>query len=89
MTTKHEGHASQASEQAMRENDAHNVKSNSHDAVPGDDTAHAHSHAAHTGEQGKTNDANESGGSRTGEVRQPQADQLRRHDEPQKKMMGR
>ena len=31
----------------MRENDAHTRKTNSHDAVPGDDTAHAHSHGAH------------------------------------------
>ncbi len=31
----------------MHEADAHTRKVNSHDAVPGDDTAHAHSHAAH------------------------------------------
>ena len=85
MSTKHEGHASKASEQAMHENDAHNVKSDSHDAVPGDETAHSHSHAAHTGTTGKTNDANESGGSRTGELRSPTMDSTRRHDEPQRK----
>ena len=39
-------HASKDSQQAMHEADAHSRKSNSHDAVPGDDTAHAHSHAA-------------------------------------------
>ena len=48
MAQKHESeHSSKSSEQAMRENDAHTRKTNSHDAVPGDDTAHAHSHAAH------------------------------------------
>ena len=47
MSTKHEQHASKDSEQAMREADAHTRKTNSHDAVPGDDLAHAHSHAAH------------------------------------------
>ncbi len=36
------------SERAMHEADAHALKSNSHDAVPGDDLAHAHSEAAHT-----------------------------------------
>lgn len=46
-SSKHEEHASKDSEQAMREADAHTRKTNSHDAVPGDDTAHAHSHAAH------------------------------------------
>ena len=39
---------SKDSEQAMHEADAHTRKSNSHDAVPGDDLAHAHSEAAHT-----------------------------------------
>ena len=47
MANKHEQHSSKDSEQAMREADAHTRKTNSHDAVPGDDTAHAHSHAAH------------------------------------------
>lgn len=42
-----QAHSSKNSQQAMRENDAHTRKTNSHDAVPGDDTAHAHSHAAH------------------------------------------
>ncbi len=85
MAKGHEEHASKASEQAMHENDAHNRKSNSHDAVPGDDAAHAHSHAAHESETDKTHTNNEAGGSRTGELRQPQADRLRRHDEPQRK----
>ena len=85
MTTKHEGHASKASEQAMHENDAHNPQNKSQDAVPGDETAHSHSHAAHETEAHKTHTNNEAGGSRTGEVRQPQADRLRRHDEPQRK----
>lgn len=85
MTTRHEGHASKASEEAMRENDAHTRKVNSHDAVPGDDTAHAHSHAAHENDASKTHTNNESGGSRTGELRQPQMDRVRRHDEPQRK----
>lgn len=40
-------HSSKASEQAMHEADAHTRKVNSHDAVPGDDTTHAHSEAAH------------------------------------------
>ncbi|GAC1361673.1 MAG: hypothetical protein NVSMB3_09910 [Acidobacteriaceae bacterium] len=39
--------SSKDSQQAMREADAHTAKTNSHDAVPGDDTAHAHSQAAH------------------------------------------
>ena len=48
MSREHEHHpSSKDSEQAMREADAHTRKTNSHDAVPGDDTAHAHSHAAH------------------------------------------
>ena len=47
MSQHEEKHASKSSEQAMHENDAHTRKTNSHDAVPGDDTAHAHSHAAH------------------------------------------
>ncbi len=47
MSDKHEQHTSKDSQQAMREADAHTRKTNSHDAVPGDDTAHAHSHAAH------------------------------------------
>lgn len=47
MSKKHEQHTSKDSQQAMREADAHTRKSNSHDAVPGDDTAHAHSEAAH------------------------------------------
>ena len=48
MAKTHESqHSSKASQQAMHENDAHTRKTNSHDAVPGDDTAHAHSHAAH------------------------------------------
>lgn len=48
MTEQHKPeHASKDSEQAMRENDAHTRSANLHDAVPGDDTAHAHSHAAH------------------------------------------
>ena len=47
MAHEHEQHASKSSEQAMRENDAHTRKTNTHDAVPGDDTAHAHSQAAH------------------------------------------
>lgn len=47
MAKEHEQHSSKDSEQAMREADAHTRKTNSHDAVPGDDTAHAHSHAAH------------------------------------------
>jgi len=85
MTAKHEGHASKASEQAMHENDAHNPQNKSQDAVPGEESAHSHSHAAHTGTLGKTNDANESGGSRTGELREPVMDQTRRHDEPQRK----
>ena len=49
--SKEHDHASKASEEAMRENDAHTRKSNSHDAVPGDDTAHAHSQAAHLHEK--------------------------------------
>ncbi len=85
MTTKHEEHASKASEEAMRENDAHTRKVNSPDAVPGDDAAHAHSHAAHAHESGKTHTNNEAGGSRTGEIRQPEADRLRHHDEPQRR----
>ncbi len=47
MSSKPEQHASKDSEQAMREADAHTRKTNSQDAVPGDDTAHSHSHAAH------------------------------------------
>ena len=85
MTNKHEGHASKASEQAMHEADEHNVKSSSNEAIPGDATTHSKSHAAHTGTTGKTNDANESGGSRTGELRSPTMDSTRRHDEPQRK----
>ena len=70
---EHEKHASKASEQAMRENDAHNRKSNSHDAVPGDDTAHAHSQAEHLGDvHEKTKpEGNQPGGSKVGELRQP------------------
>lgn len=89
MAEKKEQHASKSSEQAMRENDAHTRKSNSHDAVPGDDTAHAHSHAAHENVTDKAHTNNEAGGSKTGEVQQPHADQLRRHDEPQRKVLGR
>lgn len=47
MAHQDQQHSSKDSQQAMRENDAHTRKTNSHDAVPGDDTAHAHSHAAH------------------------------------------
>lgn len=47
MAKEHEQRSSKDSEQAMREADAHTRKTNSHDAVPGDDTAHAHSEAAH------------------------------------------
>ncbi len=47
MADQKKQHVSKDSEQAMHEADAHHVKSNSHDHVPGDDTAHAHSHAAH------------------------------------------
>ena len=50
MSKEHE-HASKASEQAMHENDAHSRKTNSNEAVPGDGTAHAHSHAAHLHEK--------------------------------------
>lgn len=42
---------SKDSEQAMREADAHTASTNSHDAVPGDDAAHAHSSAAHLKEK--------------------------------------
>ncbi len=38
---------SKDSEHAMHEADAYTREVNSHDAVPGDDTAHAHSEAAH------------------------------------------
>lgn len=54
MSKGHEQHKpSKDSEQAMREADAHTAKTNSHDAVPGDDTAHAHSEAAHLHEKSK------------------------------------
>ena len=68
-----EKHESKASEQAMHENDAHTRKVNSHDAVPGDDVAHAHSQAAHLeDEHGKTkHEGNQPGGSKTGELREP------------------
>ncbi len=89
MSSSHNEHASKASEQAMRENDAHTRKTNSHDAVPGDDTAHAHSHAAHDEASNKTHNNNEAGGSKTGEVQQPHADQLRHHDDPQRRILGR
>ncbi len=79
-----EKHESKASEQAMHENDAHTRKVNSHDAVPGDDTAHSHSHAAHLGEGNKAN-PNEEGGAKLGERREPVMDQVRRHDEGQKR----
>lgn len=71
--TKHTEHTTKDSEQAMRENDAHTRKSNSHDAVPGDDTAHAHSHAAHLSElHEKTKpEGNQPGGSKVGELREP------------------
>ena len=59
MAAEHTKHASKASEQAMHENDAHTPKANSHDAVPGDDTAHAHSHAAHLQSQFDTHTAPE------------------------------
>ncbi len=39
--------SSKDSQQAMHEADAHTAHSNTNDAVPGDDTAHAHSHTAH------------------------------------------
>jgi hypothetical protein len=45
MSNTHGEHASKASLDAMRENDAHTTQQN--DAVPGSGTAHAHSHAAH------------------------------------------
>ena len=77
-------HSSKASEQAMHENDAHTKKVNSHDAVPGDDTAHAHSHAAHLGEGAKAN-PNEAGGAKLGERREPVMDRVRQHDEGQKR----
>ncbi len=38
---------SKASEQAMKEADAHSAATHTEDAVPGADTAHAHSQAAH------------------------------------------
>ncbi len=48
MANQHQQHKpSKDSEQAMHEADAHTRKTNSHDAVPGDDTAHSHSEAAH------------------------------------------
>lgn len=73
MADKHEEHTSKASEQAMHENDAHLRKVNSHDAVPGDDTAHAHSHAAHLGDAHEKTKAegNQPGGSKVGELREP------------------
>lgn len=77
-------HSSKASEQAMHENDAHTKKVNSHDAVPGDDTAHAHSHAAHLGEGSKAN-PNETNGAKLGELREPVMDRVRQHDEGQKR----
>lgn len=45
MSNEHNHHASQASLDAMRENDAHTTATN--DAVPGAGNLHAHSHAAH------------------------------------------
>lgn len=45
MSDSHTEHASKASLEAMRENDAHTKGQN--DAVPGAGSAHAHSHAAH------------------------------------------
>ncbi len=73
MMAEHKEHSSKASEEAMRENDAHSQKQNSHDAVPGDDTAHAHSQAAHLKEEhGKTkHEGNQPGGSKDGELREP------------------
>ncbi len=73
MAEKHEDHASKASEQAMHENDAHLPTGKSHDAVPGDNTAHAHSHAAHLGEAHEKTKAegNQPGGSKVGELREP------------------
>ena len=75
---EHEHHASPASEQAMRENDAHTRKTNSHDAVPGDDVAHAHSHAAHLVEDQKDTKTKPEGnlrqGSEPGARREPPMD---------------
>ena len=87
MAKEHEQHASKASEEAMRENDAHTRKVNNHDAVPGDDTAHAHSHAAHLDEtHGKTKiEPGQAGGSKIEELREPTMDRTRRHDEPQRR----
>ena len=45
MSTKHS--ASKDSLEAMHENDGHTTKEHSNDHVPGDETAHSHSHAAH------------------------------------------
>ncbi len=42
---------SKASEQAMKEADAHSPTTHSENAVPGEDTAHAHSQAAHLHEK--------------------------------------
>lgn len=42
---------SKASEQAMKEADAHSGTTSSEDAVPGEGTAHAHSQAAHLHEK--------------------------------------
>lgn len=53
MSNEHKDHASKDSLEAMHENDARSR--GSQDAVPGDDTAHAHSHAAHeAGEKAHT-----------------------------------
>ena len=47
MSNEGKGHASQASLDAMHENDAHTTSTN--DAVPGAGELHAHSPAAHEG----------------------------------------
>lgn len=66
---------SKASEQAMKEADAHSALTHTDDAVPGDDdTAHAHSQAAHLHEKSKLHEppqGNAPQGPRPGRERQP------------------